>query len=93
MLDSNNSWMQWNGSQRPRGQRVRDAFMKDIQRAMTGLAVRSRFFHLYVNGLYWGVYDPTERPDAAFGAGYLGGGKADYDVVNEGQLVDGNRIA
>ncbi|HYE30461.1 MAG TPA: lamin tail domain-containing protein, partial [Methylomirabilota bacterium] len=91
--DFNNSWLHWDGSQRLRGQRVRDAFFKDSQRAMSGLGAHNRFFHLYVNGLYWGVYDPTERPDAAFGAAYLGGSKADYDVVNEGQLVDGNMNA
>ncbi len=91
--DFNNSWMHWNGSQRPRGQRVRDAWMKESQRTMGGLASHSRFFHLYVNGLYWGVYDATERPDASFAAAYQGGGKEDYDVVNEGQLVDGNMTA
>jgi hypothetical protein len=91
--DFNNSWMHWNGAQRIRGQRIRDAWMKDSQRAMGGLASHSRFFHLYVNGLYWGVYDATERPDAAFASAYLGGAKEDFDVVNEGQIVDGNMTA
>lgn len=91
--DFNNSWMHWNGAQRPRGQRVRDAWMKESQRAMGGLASRSRFFHLYVNGLYWGVYDAVERPDAAFAAAHYGGEKEDFDVVNEGQLVDGSMAA
>ncbi|MBL9139055.1 MAG: lamin tail domain-containing protein [Verrucomicrobiales bacterium] len=91
--DFNNSWMHWNGAQRPRGQRIRDAWMKDSQRAMGGLASHSRFFHLYLNGLYWGVYDATERPDAAFAASYLGGSKADFDVMNEGQVVDGTAAA
>lgn len=91
--DFNNSWMHWNGEQRPRGQRVRDAWMKSSQRAMGGLASHSRFYHLYVNGLYWGVYDPVERPDANFAAAYLGGEPEDYDVVNEGQLVDGSMTA
>lgn len=91
--DFNNSWMHWNGAQRPRGQRVRDAWMKESQRAMGGLASRSRFFHLYVNGLYWGLYDAVERPDAAFAAAHLGGDKSEFDVVNEGQLVDGTMTA
>jgi hypothetical protein len=91
--DFNNSWLHWNHLQRPRGQRVRDAFMKDSQRAMSGFSAHNRFFHLYLNGLYWGIYDPVERPDAAFAASYLGGNKADYDVVNEGQLVDGDMTA
>ncbi len=91
--DFNNSWMHWNGEQRARGQRVRDAWMKESQRAMGGLASHNRFFHLYVNGLYWGVYDATERPDATFAAAYQGGTEDEYDVMNEGQVVDGNRTS
>ncbi len=91
--DFNNSWMHWDGAQRPRGQRVRDAWMKASQRAMGGLASHSRLCHLFVNGLYWGVYDPVERPDAAFAQAYFGGRKEDFDVVNEGQLVDGSMTA
>lgn len=91
--DFNNSWMHWDPAQRPRGQRIRDAWMKDSQRAMGGLSSHSRFFHLYLNGLYWGIYDATERPDASFGAAYLGGAKSNYDVVNEGALVDGDMVA
>ncbi|HNU51587.1 MAG TPA: lamin tail domain-containing protein [Verrucomicrobiota bacterium] len=91
--DFNFSWLHWSSGQRPRGQRCRDAFLKDSLRAMGGLSGHNRFVHLYLNGLYWGVYDPTERPDGAFGAAYLGGEKEDYDVVNEGSLVDGNMTA
>lgn len=46
-----------------------------------------------MNGLYWGVYDAVERPDASFAAAYQGGAKEEYDVVNEGQLVDGTMAA
>ena len=49
----------------------------------------NRYVHLYLNGLYWGVYDFAERPDADFAAAYLGGSKEDYDVINEFQVKDG----
>lgn len=91
--DFNNSFLHWDGAQRPRGQRVRDAFVKSLQREMGGLASHNRFYHLYVNGLYWGLYDATERPDNSFAAAYLGGAREEFDVVNEGQLVDGNMTA
>ena len=36
---------------------------------------------------------PTERPYGSFGKAYLGGEKEGYDVVNEGELVDGSMAA
>jgi hypothetical protein len=58
---------------------------------MGSFSSHSRYVHLYINGLYWGVYNPCERPDASFAASYLGGNKADYDAINGtgAQLVDG----
>ena len=96
--DYNFSWLHWSSDQRPRGQRTRDAWMKDSLRAMGGLASHNRYVHLYLNGLYWGIYDPSERPDAAFAASYLGGEKEEYDSINEpntngGQAVDGTMTA
>jgi hypothetical protein len=91
--DFNNSWLHWSPQQRPRAQRVRDAFMKDSMRAMGRLAGHNRYVHLYLNGLYWGIYDPTERPDAGFASERYGGAKGEYDVVNEGQIVDGDMAA
>jgi len=88
--DFNNSWTHWNPVAQVRGQRIRDAWLKDSQRAMGGLSSHTRFAHLYLNGLYWGIYDITERPDATFAAAYLGGNKEDYDVVNELQSKDGD---
>jgi hypothetical protein len=90
-VDFNFSWLHWDGNQRLRGQRTRDAWMKDSMRALGGLASHNRYAHLFINGLYWGVCDPTERPDGSFAAAYLGGDKDEYDVVNEGLVVDGDR--
>jgi hypothetical protein len=87
------SWLHWNPAQRVRAQRTRDAWVKDTMRAMGGLASHNRYVHLFINGVYWGVYDPTERPDASFGEAYLGGEKEDYDVINEGAVVDGTATA
>ena len=46
---------------------------------MGGLATTGSFVHLYLNGMYWGIYNPTERPDAAFMASHIG---ADEDAVD-----------
>jgi hypothetical protein len=59
-----------------------------------------RYFHLYLNGQYWGLHNFDERKDAAFAETYLGGKKEDYDVVksesDNGYTVgatDGNLMA
>ena len=87
--DFNNSWVHWDDEARPRAQRTRDAWLKDSHRAMGWVAPHNRYLHLFLNGLYWGVYDATERPDASFAAAYFGGARKDYDVINEYQAKDG----
>jgi hypothetical protein len=72
---------------------VRDAFAMDSARAMNMAASHTAFVHLYLNGQYWGLYNPVERPDAAFCATYLGGDKDDWDALNQGELVSGSRAA
>ncbi|MEY2409373.1 MAG: hypothetical protein QOF48_2043 [Verrucomicrobiota bacterium] len=87
--DYNNSWVHWDAAARPRAQRTRDAWMKDSHRAMGWVAPHNRYVHLFLDGLYWGVYDFTERPDAHFAAAYFGGKPEDFDVVNESVAKDG----
>ena len=43
------------------------------------------FVHLYINGLYWGLYNPCERPDHSFSASYYGGEKENWDAMHSGQ--------
>jgi len=59
----------------------RDVFSRDLQREMGRPYSRSRYYHLYLNGVYWGLYQTQERPEASFAESYLGGSKEDYDVV------------
>lgn len=58
-----------------------DEWAKRSQYDMGQPAVRGTFAHVYLNGIYWGLYNPTERPDDAFAETYLGGDKSEYDVV------------
>jgi hypothetical protein len=44
-----------------------------------------RYFHLYLNGQYWGLYDLDERTESAFAESYMGGDKDEYDVVKDEQ--------
>jgi hypothetical protein len=75
-------------------QYLRDTWMRDVRLAMGGLEAHSEYVHLYINGLYWGLYSPTERPDEAFLASYLGGERDDYDIIKDfNELFRGERTA
>ena len=68
---------------------IEDEWLRDSQIATSGVGPHGRFVHLYVNGLYWGLYNLVERPDASFAASYLGGDKDDWFAVNHGGAVGG----
>ncbi len=89
-----NSWHHWSPDQRERAQYLRDTWAKDTQLAMGSLSGRGLFVHLYLNGLYWGLYNPTERIDREYAASYLGGDDTDFDVIKDyTEVVDGNNVA
>ncbi len=69
---------------------IRDAFAMETARSMGMIVSHSSFAHLYINGLYWGLYNPVERPDAAFSATYRGGNRDNWDSINQDSAPDGN---
>ncbi|HEY0457193.1 MAG TPA: lamin tail domain-containing protein, partial [Verrucomicrobiae bacterium] len=60
---------------------MRDVWNRDTQAAMGSPTSHGDYFHLYLNGEYWGIYNIDERPEANFGASYFGGDAADYDTI------------
>jgi hypothetical protein len=86
-----NTWLHWTSGERERGHYLRDTWAKDTQLAMNQPAAHNRFVHLFLNGLYWGLYNPSERIDREFMESYLGGNEEDYDVIKDyTEIVDGN---
>jgi len=90
----NNTWIHPDSSQRRRGDYVRDQVMADLQNAMGGQTFRSRAVHLFLNGLYWGLYSLHERPEERFMEAYLGGDSEEWDVLkhNGARGVDGGGL-
>lgn len=58
-----------------------DPFSHDTMRDMGHVTTNGPFIHVYLNGLYWGLYQVEERPDAQFCTSYMGGAEGDYDVM------------
>ncbi len=91
----NYSWS-FNGD--PQNTFVREVFSRDLQRDLGHQSTLSRYHHLYINGVYWGLFQTQERVNDAYGETYFGGDKDDYDVVKAGlrttggptEIADGN---
>jgi len=69
----------WGGD---RSQYLRDEFVRRLQLSLGDPSPHGTFVHLFINGLYWGLYNPTERPESSFAATYFGGEKEDWDALN-----------
>ena len=64
---------------------LREVFSRDSQRDMGMPHTRSRYYHLYLNGLYWGLYMTQERGDADWASSYLGGNSGEWDTIKTSQ--------
>ncbi|MFN0125723.1 MAG: chitobiase/beta-hexosaminidase C-terminal domain-containing protein [Verrucomicrobiales bacterium] len=60
---------------------LRDVFNRDLRGASGFQTTRSRPYHLYLNGQYWGLYETQERTQEDFGATYFGGTPEEYDGI------------
>ncbi|MFA7419855.1 MAG: CotH kinase family protein [Melioribacteraceae bacterium] len=60
---------------------ISEVFSRDVQGKMGQPYTRSRHYHLYLNGVYWGLYQTQERAEENFAESYLGGNEEDYDVI------------
>ena len=55
-------------------------------------AAHGRFLHIYINGVYWGVYNVVERPDAGFAESYIEGANRDlWEGQNSGNTINSAR--
>ena len=68
---------------------VRDQLVRDLHRAMGQVAARGRWVALYLNGVYWGLYNLTERIDENFLVKHFDAG-AWYAHSPSGELVPGS---
>lgn len=80
----------------------RNTFLREEATRVTQIEMghpssRLRYFHLYLNGHYWGLFNLDERTEADFAESYFGGDNEDYDVVKNEQtagytigVTDGN---
>jgi len=79
----------WSFYADPKNTMNRDVFSRDLQRALSRPYTRSRYYHLFLDGVYWGLFQSQERSEARFAASYFGGDNDDYDTIKvERELND-----
>ena len=76
-----NSWQHWSWGNNSKAQYTRDVWARRMQRKMGHTSVNGLYVHLFLNGMYWGLYNIAERVDDQFGKDHIGGKKSDIDVV------------
>ena len=76
-----NAWQHWDEGNRKKAQYTRDVWTRRMQRRMGHTSVNALYVHLFLNGMYWGIYNVAERVDDQYGKDHLGGSKSDIDVI------------
>jgi len=79
--EQNYSWSKDGGSAGALNNFVKDIYSRKLQGEMDQPYARSRYYHLYLNGIYWGLFMTEERPEARFAETYFGDDREDYDVI------------
>ena len=75
---------------------ARDVFARDLQIAQGQPSTRGDKYHLYLNGVYWGMYETQENLEQSFMAENHGGENEDYDIIGKkkhGHTIDGSDAA
>ncbi|QIL75320.1 chitobiase/beta-hexosaminidase C-terminal domain-containing protein [Hymenobacter sp. HDW8] len=85
---NNRSWARnWNAN---RTCYTRDEWYRVSQQVISGVGGRGTFVHLYINGLYWGLYNPVERTDAGMLAKTYGGDPTDWMALDPDGIRSGD---
>lgn len=86
-----NAWTHWDEGNRTKAQYTRDLWARSIQERLEMPASHGQPVHLFINGMYWGIYNLCERLNSDHFAQHFGGEPDDYDVIkvdeNEGESV------
>ncbi len=75
------TWHYWINGMRDNAQYTRDVWARRMQRKMGYISSNALFVNLFLNGMYWGLYNIAEKIDDQFCKIHLGGKESDYDVI------------
>ena len=88
-----NSWQHWDPGNRSRAQYVRDMWARSASASLGMPYSRGRHVHVFINGMYWGMYCLSERIDENYCKSHFGGEKTDYDVLKVDEMQSNSVVA
>lgn len=68
---------------RVRAQYIRDQWHREVQRRMSMPNQSQIYAHVYINGLYWGMYHVFERFEASLLSEHFDGDEEDWDALQD----------
>lgn len=86
-----NAWTHWLEDNRQRAQYLRDFWARAIQERMGYPVSKGQPIHLFINGMYWGIYNLCERITADWCSAHFGGDESLYDVLKVDE-TNGERV-
>ena len=84
----NYSWIHSDATQRSRAQYARDLWSRRMQKRMGYAVSDGLYVNVFLNGLYWGLYNLSERIDDDYCKYHFGGLKSDYDVIKREDYLE-----
>ena len=84
----NYSWIHSDATQRTRAQYARDLWARRMQKRMGYDTSDALYVNVFINGLYWGLYNLSERIDDDYCKYHFGGLKSDYDVIKREDYLE-----
>jgi hypothetical protein len=93
-MGGNRSWPYFDKDQRRETDYVNDEWARQAWEEMGHVTSHGTYVHLYINGLYWGLYNVAERIDEKFLASYHPGlTENDFDLIESEEEQDDNSVA
>lgn len=89
---NNDSWLSSKGGERQRADYLRDEWMRRSMLDMGHPSARGCFVQLYLNGLYWGVYNLCEEPGQSLLAADPTAVTNHFDVIKAGKIEAGDKV-
>ena len=84
----NYSWIHREIPQSSCAQYVRDLWARQMQKRMGYPTSDGLYVNLFIDGLYWGLYNLAERIDDDYCKYHFGGLKSDYDVIKREDYLE-----
>ena len=85
------TWIHWGSGSNATYNR--DEWNKLTQIRMGNFGTHTTYAHLFINGMYWGLYNPIEKADEDYLQYWFGGAEEDYEVHKDGVSGSANWTA